>query len=261
MGTSMLKVQNQGAVRWLTLHRPESLNSLTEELVTALASEIQVANKEPAVRVIVLQGSAGNFCSGLDLKEAVPEQLSESLVLHKLRHFQSVIESIALAAKPIIACVQGAAVGFGADLALACDLRVFGSSGYLQEKFVDIGLMPDGGGTFWLPRLVGLGKALELLLLGTRVGADAALALGLATQVVADDAVAHACETLAEQLCSKPPLALAAIKAAARQGVEQSLTLALQREQEGQARLLLSADFREGVHAWLERRPATFTGR
>lgn len=261
MQTPTLEVTQKGSVRWLTLQRPEALNALTEELVTTLAQSIQRAASDSSVRVVVLRGGGGNFCSGLDLKAAVPDSLSTDEAEEKMRTFQSVIRGIALSDKPFVACVEGAAVGFGADMALACDLRVFGRGAYLQEKFVDIGLMPDGGGTFWLPHLVGLGRALELLMLGDRLEGERAFALGVASVVTDDQDASAASQRLAERLCQKAPLALAAIKSAARSAVEDSLSRALEREKTGQARLLASSDFREGVRAWVERRQPEFHGK
>ena len=195
------------------------------------------------------------------MKAVVPERLSQSEVTRTLARFQGAIKAIVSAPKPCIACVEGAAVGFGADLALACDLRVFGTGAYLQEKFVDIGLMPDGGASFWLPRFVGMGRALELLMLGTRIDAETALRLGLANRVAPDTEVAEACQALANELGQKAPLALAAIKHAARQGLHGAFDDALEREARGQAQLLESADFREGVAAWSQRRAPKFQGR
>ena len=246
---------------WLTLNRPGSLNALTDPLVSELARQLESAGAAGEVRVIVLRGSAGNFCSGLDLKAELPGELTPAQVAEKLARFQAVIRAIVSSPKPCLACVEGAAVGFGADLALACDLRVLGESAYLQEKFVDIGLMPDGGGTFWLPRLLGLGRGLELLMLGTRIDANTAKSYGLANRVAADAVVANVCQELALELSHKAPLALGAIKQAARHALGGSLEDALEREQQGQAKLAVSRDFREGVAAWTERRPAQFEGR
>lgn len=261
MNTPSLKLSKQDRVAWITLHRPAALNALTDELVVELGRHATELGRDPEVRAVVLSGSGGNFCSGLDLKKALPATLTTEQASSRIALFQAAIQSIIDAPKPFIACVQGAAVGFGADLALACDLRVFGESGYLQEKFVDIGLMPDGGGTFWLPRLVGLGRALELMMLGTRVDARAALALGLANRVVVDSDVSRSSAQLAGDLAKKAPLALAAIKAAARQSLSGTPGEALERERDGQARLLASADFREGVQAWTERRAPEFRGK
>ena len=261
MQSSTVLAKTVGPVSWLTLNRPGAMNALTEELVSALGERMLEANQDPAVRVVVLQGAGGNFCSGLDLKVALPSTLGEPEAVATIERFQRLIHTMVQANKPYVACVQGAAVGFGADLALACDFRVLGRSAFLQEKFVDIGLMPDGGGTFWLPRLVGLGRALEVLMLARRIDAEQALALGLATQVAADAHVERGTQALAEELCGKAPLALASIKSAVRQAIEHGLSQALVQEQLGQARLLMSQDFREGVRAWAERRPARFTGK
>lgn len=260
MQTPSLEVTQKGSVRWLTLQRPATLNALTEELVATLAENIQRAAQDPGVRVGVVRGSGGNFCSGLDLKASLPDSLTLAEAEEKLATFQNAIRAITRADKPFIACVEGAAVGFGADLALACDLRVFGRGAYLQEKFVDIGLMPDGGGTFWLPHMVGLGRALELLMLGDRVEAERALSLGLANSVASEADASAATQQLAERLCQKAPLALAAIKSATRMALDDALENALDREKVGQAKLLASSDFREGVQAWVERRPPNFRG-
>ena len=261
MQSSTLLAKKVGSVSWLTLNRPDALNALTDDLVSALAQRMLEANHDPEVRVVVLQGAGGHFCSGLDLKVALPPTLGETEAVATVGRFQNLIRTIVQAGKPYVACVQGAAVGFGADLALACDFRILGRSAFLQEKFVDIGLMPDGGGTFWLPHLVGLSRALEILMLSRRVDAEQALSLGLATEVVPDTDVERASQALAEELCTKAPLALTAIKAAVRRAIERGLHEALAEERSGQARLLMSQDFREGVRAWSERRPARFTGK
>lgn len=261
MQTSTLLAKKVGPVSWLTLNRPDALNALTDELVSALQRRMQEANQDPEVRVVVLQGAGGHFCSGLDLKVALPPTLGESQAAATIDRFQALIRTIVQAKKPYVACVRGAAVGFGADLALACDFRVLGRSAFVQEKFVDIGLMPDGGGTYWLPHLVGLGRALEALMLARRIDAERALALGLATQVTDDAEVESSSQALADELCGKAPLALAAIKAAVRRAIERGLSEALADEQAGQTRLLSSNDFREGVRAWSERRAPKFTGK
>ncbi|HYQ28390.1 MAG TPA: enoyl-CoA hydratase-related protein, partial [Polyangiaceae bacterium] len=154
---------------------------------------------------------------------------------------------------------RGPAVGFGADLALSCDLRILSKDAYIQEKFVAIGLMPDGGGSFWLPRLVGIGRALEYLMLGTRIDAALALDLGLANRV-AEDERAQAL-ALAKTLAAGPPLAMAAIKSAVRESAVGGIEAALEREKDGQTALLGSVDFREGVAAWAAKRTPQFTGK
>jgi enoyl-CoA hydratase/carnithine racemase len=242
------------------MNRPASKNALDGELVTALKSGLGRAADDPAVRAIVLTGEGGSFCSGADLKDAMQALASGVALETRLAEFQASVTLIAASTKPVIAAVDGAAVGFGADLALACDLRLLSEGAYLQEKFVNIGLMPDGGGTFHLARLVGPGRALELLLLGEKIEAARALELGVANRVLRAEDLLPAALELAKRLADGPPLALAAIKAAVRAGLTGTLAEALAREAEGQARLLKSDDLREGVTAWMEKRKPRFRG-
>jgi 2-(1,2-epoxy-1,2-dihydrophenyl)acetyl-CoA isomerase len=250
-----------GAVLWLTLNRPRSRNSLDPDLVARLGDALDRSSRDGAVRAIVLGGSGGAFCSGIDLKSAAadihePERLGE-----RLQGFHRLIQGITRAPKPVLAAIDGAAVGFGADLAFACDLRVGTTNAYFEEKFVALGLMPDGGGTFHLPRLVGLGRAMDQLMLGTRVDASAALAQGLLNRVVPPETLEAEADALAQRLAAQPPLALAAIKRAVRDSLSTPLDQALAREFQGQLALLRSEDVREGVSAFLERRAPKFQGK
>jgi 2-(1,2-epoxy-1,2-dihydrophenyl)acetyl-CoA isomerase len=200
------------------------------------------------------------FCSGADLREgigAAPDLTLEQ----RIDQFHDLIRAIIRAKKPFVAQVNGGAVGFGADLALACDLRVFSTTGYIQEKFVKIGLMPDGGGTFWMARLVGIGRALEYLMLGTKIEAPLALELGLANRVVPPSDLAQTAAALATELASGPPLALAEIRKAVRESFSGTIEDALNREKAGQVKLLNSADLMEGVLAWAQRREPEFKGK
>lgn len=253
--------EREGPVAVLRLNRPETLNALDAELVAALAAALERAAADPAVRAIVLGGEGGAFCSGADLKEALRALDAQVSLADRLRTFQRNVLAIARAPKPVIAAVDGAAVGFGADLALACDLRVFSERAYLQEKFVGIGLMPDGGGTFHLAKLIGPGRALELLLLGEKVDAPRALELGLANQVLPSAELLPRALELAQKFAAGPPLALAAIKSATRESLHGTLEEALAREASGQTQLLQSADLREGITAFTERRKPVFTGK
>jgi enoyl-CoA hydratase/carnithine racemase len=255
----VLLTERDGAVATLIMNRPQTKNALDPELLSALATGLAVVTVDPDVRAIVLTGAGDAFCSGADLKGALGDLDVGADLGPRIGHFHALIRAIVQARKPVIAAVRGPAVGFGADLALACDLRVLAPNAYLQEKFVAIGLMPDGGGSFWLPRLVGIGRALEYLLLGTRIDAPLALSLGLANRV-ADDERAEA-QGLAATLAAGPPLALAAIKSAVRESGAGGIEGALEREKFGQTALLGSVDFREGVAAWASKRPPVFTGK
>lgn len=255
----MLLVEREGPVATLIMNRPKTKNALDPELLDALGAGLSEVAADESVRAVVLTGAGDAFCSGADLKGALGDLEAGADLGPRIAKFHALIRVIVAAPKPFIAAVRGPAVGFGADLALACDLRVLAEDAYIQEKFVAIGLMPDGGGSFWLPRLVGLGRALEFLLLGTRIDAPLALSLGLANRV-ADDERAEA-HTLATMLAAGPPLALAAIKAAVRDSANSAIDAALEREKRGQTALLASQDFREGVAAWSTKRAPHFQGK
>lgn len=261
MGVSSLLEDQDEKVRILKLYRPQAMNALDTELVAALGAALARAHDDAQVRAILVTGEGGSFCSGADLKEAMATLGQGKSLGERVVPFQAMIRTIAATPKPVVAAVDGAAVGFGADLALACDLRILSDRAYLQEKFVGIGLMPDGGATFHLPRLVGIGRALELLLLGEKIEAPKALELGLANRVVPPDAVVAEALALAKRLSEGPPLALAKIKMATRAALSSTLDEALSREAQGQAELLASADLVEGVSAWMMKRKPSFQGR
>ena len=255
---SVLLLERDAGVATLSLNRPLTKNALDPELLAALGAGLREVASDTNVRAVVLTGKGGAFCSGADLKDALGDLEAGADLGLRLAKFHAVIQAIVQAPKPVIAAMQGPAVGFGADLALACDLRVMGQNAYIQEKFVAIGLMPDGGGSFWLPRLVGVGRALEYLLLGTRIDAPLAHSLGLASRVV-DNELSEA-QAIARALAEGPPLALAAIKRAVRDA-NSTIDDALAREKLGQTALLRSQDFREGVAAWAGKRAPRFSGR
>ncbi len=262
-----LLISDQGAVRCLTLNRPQSKNGLTIELVAALKQAVLDAGEQDGVRAVLLTGSGGSFCSGLDLKAAV--EMVQSMHSHdgsaptlsneeRMRsYFHGLIRALRSIDKPVLAFVDGPAAGFGCDLALACDLRVGTSRASFAELFVRRGLMPDGGSTYTLPRLVGVGKALELMMLGDTVTATEAGRLGLLNTVVDSEAEAAA---YAGRLAAGPPLVLRAIKHAVYAALDSSLEEALEGEVRGQMKLLRTADFAEGMNAFFNKRPPHFTG-
>ena len=257
MTDPVLLVERAGPVATLTLNRPGTKNALNSELVAALGEATASVVADDAVRAVILTGAGGAFCSGADLKAG----LGGGDVGSRLEDMHAIIRAIVSAPKPFVAAVDGAAVGFGCDIALACDLRVLSTRGYLQEIFVKIGLMPDGGGTFWVPRLVGLGRAMEYLLLGTRIDAALAREVGLANRVVEPSELSTAASALGEELSRGPPLALARIKRAVREGLMGNLNDALAREKENQLGLFQTEDLAEGVMAWAQKRRAFFKGK
>lgn len=262
MSEDVLTIERDDAVAIVTMNRPKVKNALSSQLVNALVSGLGQAASDPSVRAIVLTGAGGSFCAGADLKAGLSEGAGAFQGIEgALTQYHAMIRSIVGAPKPVIGMVDGAAVGFGCDLALACDMRVLSTEAYLQEKFVKIGLMPDGGGTFWLPRLIGIGRAMEYILTGTAINAGRALELGIANKVVAPGELRAATLALARELAKGPPLAFAEIKRAVRAGLGGTIDAALEMEREGQIRCLQSSDCMEGVMAWMQKREPRFEGK
>ena len=260
MSEPALLVECADAIATLTLNRPSTRNSLNQELIESLLEAVPRVAADTSIRVVVLTGAGGAFCSGADLKSGLSEPGSGS-VSAMLDALHKVVRAMVQAPKPFVAAIDGAAVGFGCDLALGCDLRVLSSRAYLREIFVNIGLMPDGGGTYWLPRLVGLGRALEYMMLGRRIDAALASEVGLANRVVDVESFQSEVRTLAGELAAAPPLALASIKRAVSANACATLDQALAREKAYQLELLASADVMEGVMAWAQNRRPVFQGR
>ncbi|HSY22268.1 MAG TPA: enoyl-CoA hydratase-related protein [Polyangiaceae bacterium] len=256
-----LLVERTGQATWITLHRPAARNALTLGVLARARDALRGAGTDSSVRCVVIAGAGGHFCAGADLRQSFQDdpQLMDHLESY-MDAFHGLIEAVVRCPKPVVASLEGAAVGFGADLAFACDLRVAATTAYVQEKFVGLGLMPDGGGTFWLPRLVGTARAMQMILLAERVDAAELLRLGVVTKVVQADALREATFEVVRSLEAGPPLAFAAIKRSlyASWG---SFEDALRREREEQLRLLVSRDVQEGVAAWAEKRAPSFIGR
>jgi 2-(1,2-epoxy-1,2-dihydrophenyl)acetyl-CoA isomerase len=254
-------VEKIGRTAVVTINRPESRNSITKRVVDELAAALTVTHDDASIRCVVLAGAGGHFCAGADLRRTFAEDpdMMDHLESY-LDSFHALVRSIVRCPKPTIASLDGAAVGFGADMALACDLRVAATTAYVQEKFVNIGLMPDGGGTFWLPRLLGTARAMRAILLSEKLDASTLASLDLlATAPVPPEALRETTMTLAKQIEKGPPLAFAAAKAAVYASWG-DLESALAREREGQIRLLKSNDCIEGIMAWSQKRDPDFKG-
>ena len=256
----MIHVEDRGAIRTITLDRAESKNGLTPEIGVALVDAVRAPD---AIRAIVLTGANGAFCSGLDLKAAMARGITggaaDAGVLREA--FHGLIRAIVNSDRPTLAAVDGVAVGYGCDLACACDVRIVSERAQFGEVFVRRGLMPDGGGTFLLPRIVGVGRALDMMYTGELVDADTALRIGLANRVVPHGELLARTHDFAERIAAGPPLAYRAIKHAVYASLDGDLEAALDREARGQIELLASSDFAEGLSAFLQKRPAKFQGR
>jgi len=253
-------VDVRDGVRTIALDRPEVKNALTRPLAVALRDALVEAASAADTRVVILTGRGGSFCSGADLKEGLADPTVMADLDGAVGVFHDLVRAVVRCPKPVLALVDGPAVGFGCDLALACDLRVATDRAYFQEKFVRIGLVPDGGGTFWLPRLVGLGRAAELIMLGEKLEAAEALTLGVVNRVEPPERAAEVALELAGRLAKGPPIALSLMKQCMRESLGGGLDAALDRERVAQVRCLGSADMMEGVMAFFEKREPRFRG-
>jgi len=261
MSDNEILVERRGRTIAITLNRPEARNSLTKRVVLSLAAALETAGADADARCVVLAGAGGHFCAGADLRRTFVEDPDMMDHLEEyMDAFHSLVRAIVYCPKPTIAQMDGAAVGFGADMALACDLRVASTSAYLQEKFVNIGLMPDGGGTFWLPRLVGTARAMKAILLSEKLEAKQLDELGLLSGLVSPADLQSATMALAARIEAGPPLAYALAKKAIYASLG-DLEAALLREREGQLKLLRSQDCIEGIMAWAQKRPPDFKGQ
>lgn len=257
-----LLVKEDGAVMWVTLNRPESRNGLTPEINEQIIAAFARANTSATVRSVAFFGAGRSFCSGLDLKAAagLTGTGSDEIEKRMRRYFHGLILAVRSCKKPTVAVVDGTAVGFGCDLALAFDLRFCSERARFGEVFIKRGLMPDGGGTFLLPRIVGLGRALDMMLTGRMVEAAEAEAIGLANYVVPADTIKSAANDFMQMLAAGPPLVYAAVKECVYRALDGDLAGALESEVTGQLKLLRSKDFMEGAMSFLQKRPPKFRG-
>ncbi len=256
-------VENAGAVRTIRLNRPDVLNAFNNALLADLSKALREAEKDATVRILVITGAGRAFCSGQDLADVADRYKSADpieLGSHLREKYNPVILKLRTMEKPIIAAVNGVAAGAGASLALACDFRIAAESASFIQAFINVGLVPDSGSTFMLPRLVGFSRALELALTGRKVTAADALQMGLVNQVVPDAELAPSTMRLAERLAGVPPKGLALTKRAINAAWTNDLAIQLDYEAMLQTTAGQTHDHREGIRAFLEKRPPTFTG-
>ena len=252
-------VEKRSPLAIVTLNRPKVLNALNSETISELDSAFADLGADSAIRVVLLRGGGGRaFAAGADIREL------EALSGEEGRAFalrgQAVFRRIETLGKPVIACIQGFALGGGCELALACTLRLAADDARMGQPEVRLGVIPGYGGSQRLPRLVGRGVGLKLLLSGTIIDAQEALRIGLVDEVVpAADLMARA-EALAMEIAASAPLALAEVLKVVDEGLDMPLRLALEREAERFGRLCDTADKVEGTRAFLEKRPAAWKG-
>ncbi len=258
MNTIQFEIKN--GIGRITLNRPDLLNSFNKEMALAVQEALDDCAENPEVRCVLITGAGRAFCAGQDLQEAISSDgpTLESIVKD---HYNPIILKLRGIEKPVVAAVNGVAAGAGANIALACDIVVATESASFIQAFSKIGLIPDSGGTFTLPRLIGFQKASALMMLGDKVSAREAEQMGMVYKVVADNEFADSIEIIVSKLATMPTKGLGMTKRALNLSVNNDLSQQLDVEETLQKRAGQTDDYTEGVNAFLEKRKPSFTGK
>lgn len=261
--SDVLLTEDSGGVRKLTLNRPESFNALNVELKLALTAALREAAADDDVRAVVLAGAGRSFCAGQDLKEhiALLEAEDPSPLRTVEEHYNPIIRAVVTMPKPVISAINGSAAGAGASLAFASDLRIAAADAKFLMAFANVGLSTDSGASWTLPRLIGYGRAMEMLLLAEPVHAEEALRIGMVSRLVDAGGATEAAMELAGRLAQGPTSSYAKIKETVRAASAEGIDEALDVEAGAQAEAGDTADHREAVAAFVAKRDPRFTGR
>jgi 2-(1,2-epoxy-1,2-dihydrophenyl)acetyl-CoA isomerase len=244
----------------ITLNRPDSLNAFDDQMAGEMQDALKAVERDPALRALIVTGAGKGFCAGQDVGAVRQRTGDHSFRAHLLKTFNPIVAKLSEIEKPVIAAVNGAAVGAGFGIALACDIRYAAESARFRMAFIGLGLAPDSGTSYFLPRLVGMGRALELAYTNELLDAAAALSLGLVNKVCPAADLMPAARTLAGQLALGPTRGYGLTKRAMRRSAAVSLAEALDYEAHLQDIAGRTADHREGVAAFLEKRKPDFKG-
>jgi enoyl-CoA hydratase/carnithine racemase len=260
-----LELSREGRVVVARLNRPDKKNAQSEEMLRMLCDALREANSDPGVSCFVLTGVGDAFCSGGDLGRRASDNGAPPTPLERMDRLHGVTHQVARAAeefeKPLIAAVNGAAVGAGMDLALMCDIRYAAQSARFAEAYIRVGLIPGNGGCYFLPRIVGIARALELLWTGDFISAEEALQMGLVSRVCADDALLDQTLAFAARLAEGPPIQQREIKKLLYQSLHTDLRTSLRAVSAHMAVVQSTEDYREAIDAYKERRKPEFKGR
>jgi 2-(1,2-epoxy-1,2-dihydrophenyl)acetyl-CoA isomerase len=263
MSQEQIRYESSGGIARITLNRPERLNSFTTKMHGELREALLRVASGGEARVLLLTGEGRAFCAGQDLSDraVAPGEAPVDLGASIEENYRPLVLKLRELPIPVVCAVNGVAAGAGANIALACDIVIAARSASFIQAFCKIGLVPDSGGTFFLPRLVGTARAMGLAMLGDKVSAEQAVSWGLIWKCVDDVDLASTTEGLVAQLAQAPTRGLAAIKRALYASTGNTLEQQLDLERDLQRELGYSADYREGVAAFLEKRPPRFAGR
>ncbi|MEB3330207.1 MAG: enoyl-CoA hydratase-related protein [Candidatus Sericytochromatia bacterium] len=252
-----------GGVATLTLNRPEVFNAFNDAMSAEVLAALKAAARDPVVRCVVITGAGKAFCAGQDLGSRNVADFEATLHLgESVRdRYNPIIRLVRTIEKPVLCALNGVAAGAGCSIALACDMRIASTRASLVQAFVKIGAAPDSGASYFLPRLVGLGRATELLFLGDKLSAEEAERWGLVNRVAEPEAFQGVVAELATRLAAAPTRAIALAKRALNRAMEVDLETALAHEANMQELAGRTADYREGVSAFTEKRPPVYTGQ
>jgi len=249
----------KNSIASITLNRPEKFNAFNKEMALALQNALDKCEQDDTIRCVYITGAGKGFCAGQDLSEITdPEGPGMEKILKE--HYNPIVTKIRNLNKPVIAAVNGVAAGAGANIALCCDVVVAAQSAFFIQAFSKIGLIPDSGGTFFLPRVIGMQKASAFMMLGDKISAQEAERIGMIYKFFPDKTFITEVEKIASILASMPTNGLAYTKMALNKSMESSLQQQLQTEDELQQKAALTKDFKEGVNAFLEKRKAKLSG-
>ena len=256
-----IEVRIKNKVATLTLNRPDVFNSFNREMALRLQDELDSCEVNPEVRAIVITGEGKAFCAGQDLKEVTTPELNPGFKKILEEHYNPIVTRIRKIEKPIVAAVNGVAAGAGANIALACDVVVASERGSFIQAFSKIGLIPDSGGTFFLPRLIGFQKASALMMLGDKVSAEEAEKLGMIYKMFFSEDFNAEVTVLAETLAQMPTKALGMTKRLLNESLTNNINSQLEMESKLQIEAAQSEDYAEGVSAFVEKRKPNFSGK